>query len=51
MLVTDEARDEIVQPSTSGKRTWVAPNVEIAEARDASAFGGPPGGVDYGIYS
>lgn len=51
-LVADKARDGIVQTSTdSGKRPWIAPEIEIAPARDANAFGGPPGGVDYGIYS
>jgi hypothetical protein len=35
----------------SGKRPWVRPAIEVSEARGASAFGGPPGGVDYGIYS
>lgn len=37
--------------SNSGKRAWVAPQIETAPARFANAFGGPPGGVDYGIYS
>ena len=50
--MTDKARGEIVQNSpNSGKRQWMAPEIEIVPARGASAFGGPPGGVDYGIYS
>jgi hypothetical protein len=39
-----------VEPQ-SGKRPWVRPAIEIAQARGASAFGGRPGGVDYGLYS
>ncbi len=35
----------------SGKRAWLRPTIEAAAARQAEAFGGPPGGVDYGIYS
>jgi hypothetical protein len=50
--VANETRNKIAQtPSNSGKRPWVAPEVEIAPARDAEAFAGPPGGVDYGFYS
>ena len=50
--MADETRYETAQmPSNSGKRAWVAPEVEICPARDAESFGGPPGGVDYGIYS
>jgi hypothetical protein len=50
--VTDKVRGGIAQASSnSGKRPWIAPGIEIAPARGASAFGGPPGGVDYGIYS
>lgn len=37
--------------SSTGKRAWIAPEIDIARAREANAFGGPPGGVDYGIYS
>lgn len=37
--------------SQSAKRPWMSPEVEIAPARDAKAFAGPPGGVDYGFYS
>jgi hypothetical protein len=50
--VTDKAREGSGKtPSGSGKRPWVSPEVEIAPARNAEAFGGPPGGVDYGFYS
>jgi len=50
--VTDKARGEIARNSSnSSKRQWIAPQIEIAPARGASAFGGPPGGVDYGFYS
>lgn len=50
--MTDKARGEIAQTSSnSGKRQWIAPEIEIAPARGASAFAGPPGGVDYGFYS
>lgn len=50
--MTNKIRDGIAQnPSNSGKRQWIAPEIEIAPARGASAFGGPPGGVDYGFYS
>jgi hypothetical protein len=49
--VTYKVRGEIAQASNSGKRQWIAPAIEIAPARGASAFGGPPGGVDYGFYS
>ena len=35
----------------SGKRPWVQPLIEAAPARQADAFFGPPGGVDYGFYS
>jgi hypothetical protein len=42
---------ETAQVPASGKRPWISPEVEIAPARSAEAFGGPPGGVDYGIYS
>lgn len=50
--MTDKARDESVQTrSTSGKRAWIAPQIETAAAREANAFGGPPGAVDYGFYS
>ena len=50
--MTDKARvGSVKAPSNSGKRPWVSPEVEIAPARNAEAFGGPPGGVDYGIYS
>lgn len=45
-------RNETAQTSSkSGKRAWVSPEIETAPARNAEAFGGPPGGVDYGIYS
>ena len=50
--MANEIRNETAQmPSNSGKRPWVTPEVEIVPARDAEAFVGPPGGVDYGIYS
>lgn len=50
--MTDKARMGTAQTTqNSGKRPWVSPEVEIAPARNAEAFGGPPGGVDYGIYS
>lgn len=50
--MTDKVRGGIAQtPSNSGKRPWIAPEIEIAPARGANAFGGPPGGVDYGFYS
>ena len=49
--MTNKSRSEIAQSSNSGKRLWIAPEIEIAPARGASAFGGPPGGVDYGFYS
>jgi hypothetical protein len=50
--VADKARGGIAQTSSnSGKRQWIAPEIEIAPARGASAFFGPPGGVDYGFYS
>jgi hypothetical protein len=50
--VTNKVRGGIAQTSSnSGKRQWVAPEIEVAAARGASAFGGPPGGVDYGFYS
>lgn len=49
--MTDKARGDIPQTPNSGKRPWISPEVEIAPARGAEAFGGPPGGVDYGFYS
>jgi hypothetical protein len=50
--VTDRIRGVIAQESSnSGKRQWIAPEIEIAPARGASATFGPPGGVDYGFYS
>lgn len=49
--MTNKVSGEIARNSNSGKRQWIAPEIEIAPARGASAFGGPPGGVDYGIYS
>lgn len=50
--MTDKVRGDSAQNSSnSGKRQWIAPEIEIAPARGASAFGGPPGGVDYGFYS
>jgi hypothetical protein len=50
--VTDKARGDIAQTTAaSGKRAWIAPQVETAAARGANAFGGPPGAVDYAIYS
>lgn len=50
--MTDKVRGGTAQTSpNSGKRQWIAPEIEIAPARGASSFGGPPGGVDYGIYS
>ena len=50
--MTNKAQGDIVQTTTvSGKRIWIAPQIETAPARGANAFGGPPGGVDYGIYS
>jgi hypothetical protein len=49
--VANEARNPNATSSLSKKRSWVSPEIEIAPARDAKAFGGPPGGVDYGIYS
>ncbi|HEX8240180.1 MAG TPA: hypothetical protein VF574_10620 [Allosphingosinicella sp.] len=49
--MTEKVQGGIAQASNSGKREWTAPLVEIAPARGASAFGGPPGGVDYGFYS
>lgn|GEM_PF-4495892 len=45
-------RNETAQRlSNTGKRAWIAPEIEIVPGRDAAAFGGPPGGVDYGFYS
>ena len=50
--MTDKVRGGSAQsPSSSGKRQWIAPEIEIAPARGANAFGGPIGGVDYGLYS
>jgi hypothetical protein len=49
--VTHKIRGGIAQISNSAKRQWIAPEIEVAPARGASAFGGPVGGVDYGIYS
>jgi len=50
--VAHKVKGEVAQNSSnSGKRQWIAPEIEIAPARGANAFGGPPGGVDYGIYS
>lgn len=43
--------DVAAHEAPKAKRSWVRPAIEIAEARQAEAFGGPPGGVDYGIYS
>lgn len=50
-LVTDKVSVGPAQTPISGKRPWISPEVEIAPARSAEAFGGPPGGVDYGFYS
>lgn len=44
-------RKDASAPVGSVKRTWITPQVEIAPARSADAFFGPPGGVDYGFYS
>jgi hypothetical protein len=49
--MSDKARNDRIRKSSSGKSAWVPPVVEIAQAKSAEAFGGPPGGVDYGIYS
>ncbi len=50
--MAENIRNETAQKaSNTGKRAWIAPEIDIARARDANAFGGPPGGVDYGIYS
>lgn len=49
--MANDMRNESNRAPKSGKRAWVAPQVEIAAARGAEAFGGPPGGVDYGFYS
>lgn len=50
--MAEKIQNEIAKKSSSsGKRVWVAPEIEVASARDAEAFGGPPGGVDYGFYS
>lgn len=49
--MTEKVPGEVAQTSNSGKRQWIAPEIEIAPARGASAFFGPPGGVDYGFYS
>jgi len=49
------SREDPIKPAyqapPSAKRAWLRPAIEAAAARQAEAFGGPPGGVDYGIYS
>jgi hypothetical protein len=50
--VADKSSVGTVQTAPNkGKRPWISPEVEIAPARAAEAFFGPPGGVDYGFYS
>lgn len=49
--MSDKARNDGIRKPSSGKSAWVRPVVEVAQAKNAEAFGGPPGGVDYGIYS
>lgn len=49
--MTDKARVDAAQTANSGKRPWISPQVEIAPGRSAEAFGGPVGGIDYGVYS
>ena len=50
-MANDIRNEAALTPSTSGKRPWITPEVETVPARDADAFGGPPGGVDYSTYS
>lgn len=47
----DKSRNDRVRETGSGKSAWVPPVVEVAQAKRAEVFGGPPGGVDYGFYS
>lgn len=50
--MAQENKTDFEKPHTpAAKRPWVTPAIEIAEARGAEAFGGPPGGIDYGFYS
>jgi hypothetical protein len=37
--------------AATAKREWVAPRLEVAEGRHASATFAPGGSVDYGFYS
>ena len=49
--MSDKSRNDRVRKPSSGKSAWIRPVIEVAHAKSADAFGGPPGGVDYGIYS
>ena len=49
--MSDRSRDDRVREPSNGKSAWIRPVVEVAEAKKADAFGGPPGGIDYGLYS
>jgi hypothetical protein len=50
-FVTSKASGEIVRMSNSGKRKWIAPEIEIASARGANGSFSRSGSLDYNLYS
>jgi hypothetical protein len=50
--VTNKVSGETVRtPPSSGKRQWIAPEIEIAPGRGANGSFSASGSLDYGIYS
>ena len=49
--MSDKSPDDRLRTPSNGKSAWVRPVVEVAKAKGASAFGGPSGSIDYGLYS